>query len=102
MHVTVFRSDLSAGMAGRCVFVGADKEPCLLYEECQIPEISEGEVLARIRLATICGSDLHTVDGRRKEAVPRYTIMHATVYTLSLIDFKDCQHCSLPRQRSRI
>ncbi len=71
MHVTVFRSDLSAGMAGRCVFVGADKEPCLLYEECQIPEISEGEVLARIRLATICGSDLHTVDGRRKEAVPR-------------------------------
>lgn len=32
--------------------------------------LKPGEVLVRISLATICGSDLHTVDGRRDAPVP--------------------------------
>lgn len=35
-----------------------------------IPELAAGEVLVRIRLATVCGSDLHTVSGRRPAACP--------------------------------
>lgn len=33
-------------------------------------ELGDGEVLVRISLATICGSDLHTIDGKRTEATP--------------------------------
>jgi putative phosphonate catabolism associated alcohol dehydrogenase len=33
-------------------------------------ELRPGEVLVQISLATICGSDLHTVDGRRSAPVP--------------------------------
>ena len=33
-------------------------------------ELSPGEVLVEISLATICGSDLHTVDGRRSAPTP--------------------------------
>lgn len=35
-----------------------------------IPELDAGEVLVRVRLATVCGSDLHTVMGRRSAACP--------------------------------
>ncbi|MED5811168.1 zinc-binding dehydrogenase [Mycolicibacterium sp. 050232] len=35
-----------------------------------IPELCAGEVLVRVRLATVCGSDLHTVMGRRPAACP--------------------------------
>jgi len=33
-------------------------------------ELNPGEVLVQITLATICGSDLHTVDGRRSAPTP--------------------------------
>lgn len=32
--------------------------------------LQPGEVLVGMRMATICGSDLHTVDGRRREPMP--------------------------------
>ncbi|WP_166908410.1 zinc-binding dehydrogenase [Mycobacterium sp. DL440] len=35
-----------------------------------VPELGTGEVLVRVRLATVCGSDLHTVMGRRSAACP--------------------------------
>lgn len=35
-----------------------------------IPELREGETLVRVRLATVCGSDLHTVRGRRTAPCP--------------------------------
>lgn len=35
-----------------------------------IPELRAGEALVRVRLATVCGSDLHTVSGRRPAACP--------------------------------
>lgn len=35
-----------------------------------VPALGAGELLVRVRLATICGSDLHTVTGRRTAACP--------------------------------
>jgi D-arabinose 1-dehydrogenase-like Zn-dependent alcohol dehydrogenase len=42
-----------------------------VLEKAPIPEITEGEVLGKILVATICGSDIHTIQGRRKEPIPR-------------------------------
>ena len=63
---------------GRCmVFYGFDKlinTPKLSLEEFVLPnkssELSKNQVLLKIALATVCGSDLHTLRGRRKEPVP--------------------------------
>ena len=68
---------------GKCmVFRGYDassKLPKLSIEEFQVPdnanELSEGQVLLKILLATVCGSDLHTLSGRRKEPVPWYDMI---------------------------
>mmetsp|Transcript_354 Transcript_354/g.782 ORF Transcript_354/g.782 Transcript_354/m.782 type:complete len:419 (-) Transcript_354:151-1407(-) len=39
--------------------------------EMKLPDkLSEGELLVRLECATICGSDLHTVDGKRTEPTP--------------------------------
>lgn len=35
-----------------------------------IPDLAPGELLVRISLATVCGSDLHTVSGRRPGPAP--------------------------------
>ncbi|XP_068693635.1 L-threonine 3-dehydrogenase-like isoform X1 [Montipora foliosa] len=56
--------------ARRVVFLGSHVDPFLIQEEVPIPELKSGEILGKIRMATICGSDLHTISGRRKEAVP--------------------------------
>jgi putative phosphonate catabolism associated alcohol dehydrogenase len=41
------------------------------FEEIPLPDrLAAGEVLVRLSMATICGSDLHTVAGRRQEPVP--------------------------------
>ena len=63
---------------GRCmIFHGFDEvtnKPKLSIEEFLLPEraseLSNGQVLLKISLATVCGSDLHTLRGRRKEPVP--------------------------------
>lgn len=34
------------------------------------PRLAEGELLVEISLATVCGSDLHTLDGRRSAPAP--------------------------------
>ena len=54
--------------AQRVIFHGPKKR--LESEFAEIPEIEEGEILGRITAATICGSDLHTIIGRRQEPVP--------------------------------
>ncbi|XP_071489575.1 L-threonine 3-dehydrogenase-like [Diadema antillarum] len=54
----------------RLVFVGADRSPSLLAETIHIPELKDGEILAKVRLATICSSDLHTILGRRCSLIP--------------------------------
>lgn len=35
-----------------------------------VPALQHGQVLVRIRLCAVCGSDLHTFTGRRREALP--------------------------------
>jgi len=48
------------------------KEPNRPFQiaELPLPKCGPGEVLVEISLATICASDLHTVDGRRVEPSP--------------------------------
>ncbi|MFJ3404708.1 zinc-binding dehydrogenase [Promicromonospora sp. NPDC090134] len=38
--------------------------------EVPLPDLGPGEVLVRVRLTTVCGSDRHTVSGRRPAPVP--------------------------------
>jgi alcohol dehydrogenase len=42
----------------------------LSIESFPLPELKQGEALARIRCATICGSDLHSFTGRRHAPAP--------------------------------
>ena len=51
------------------VFEGPNRP--LALREVDVPtELGPGEILCRVRMSTICGSDLHTVFGRRPEPVP--------------------------------
>ena len=51
------------------VFDGPGK--ALRLCEAKMPSLlQDGEVVVRVLLATICGSDLHTIDGTRREDVP--------------------------------
>ena len=41
------------------------------FAELPLPDrLNDGELLVQIAMATICGSDLHTHDGRRQEPTP--------------------------------
>lgn len=77
-----------------------------LHEQALPKHLGEGEVLVEISLATICGSDLHTIDGRRSAPVPcvlgheavgvvvessRQGIVPGARVTWSLAD--SCGHC---------
>ncbi len=50
------------------VFVGPGRS--FEYPVLPLPVPAAGEVLVAVSLATICGSDLHTFEGRRKEPTP--------------------------------
>ncbi len=39
-------------------------------EEVALPDPGENEVLVRVRMATVCGSDLHTLRGERQTPLP--------------------------------
>lgn len=47
-------------------------------ESIPIPRLGPGDVLVRVRLATVCGSDRHTVSGRRSQPCPSI-LGHETV-----------------------
>ena len=51
------------------VFHGTGKPFDLERKELAI-KLNAGEALVKIVMATICGSDLHTIEGKRKEDVP--------------------------------
>ncbi|WP_192877675.1 MULTISPECIES: zinc-binding dehydrogenase [Arenibacter] len=51
------------------VFHGVGK-PFSFEGKAQEIKLNTGEALVKIVLATICGSDLHTIEGKRKEDVP--------------------------------
>lgn len=40
------------------------------FRDVDIPPLGDGDLLVRVRLATVCGSDLHTITGRRPGACP--------------------------------
>lgn len=51
------------------IFDGPDRP--MRYESRKLPrEMGDGDVLAENSLATICGSDLPTLSGRREEQAP--------------------------------
>jgi len=51
------------------VFEGSGK-PMVLKKIILPPSIGDEEVLVELEIATICGSDLHTIQGKRKAATP--------------------------------
>ena len=59
MTVPTSRALLFDGSAGKLTLVHRNK-----------PAPGPGEVLVRVTASTMCGSDLHTIHGRRKVAVP--------------------------------
>lgn len=60
-----------------------------LHFECfSLPELGVGEALVRIRCATICGSDLHTLFGRRESPAPSI-LGHEMVGELYAGDVRD-------------
>jgi threonine 3-dehydrogenase len=50
----------------------------IALESIPVPPLEPGEVLVRVRLATVCGSDRHTVSGRRSQPCPSI-LGHETV-----------------------
>lgn len=67
-HLKRFKSSMNAD---RYVFNGVDAKPMFNIEsDVNLPKLNEGEVLVRVRAATICLSDIHTVCGMRKEPTP--------------------------------
>ncbi|BBZ44749.1 zinc-binding dehydrogenase [Mycobacterium parmense] len=50
----------------------------ITVEPVRVPPLCPGEVLVRVRLATVCGSDRHTVSGRRTQPCPSI-LGHETV-----------------------
>jgi threonine 3-dehydrogenase len=48
------------------VWVGTGFE----LQKVDVPGLGDGETLVRVQLATVCGSDLHTVSGRRRAPCP--------------------------------
>jgi putative phosphonate catabolism associated alcohol dehydrogenase len=70
------------GKVRAAVFRGAGKTIAL--EEIPIPALGAGDVLARIRCATICGSDVHSFLGRRQVPIPT-VLGHETVAEIAAI-----------------
>lgn len=58
---------LAPGVTTAAVWTGGSG---ISLEQVAVPPLAEGEALVRVRLATICGSDLHTVTGRRSAPCP--------------------------------
>ncbi|XP_065056164.1 L-threonine 3-dehydrogenase-like [Rhopilema esculentum] len=57
--------------ATRIVYrIFAGSKPKTVVEKIKIPELKDGEILGKMLAATICGSDLHTLTGKRIEANP--------------------------------
>jgi len=72
----------------RHVFNGHTNEPMFEMEnKVKLPALSDGEVLVKVRAATICISDIHTVTGARIEPTPSVLGHEACV---EIIDHKRC------------
>jgi putative phosphonate catabolism associated alcohol dehydrogenase len=58
---------LTPGVTRAAVWTGGSG---IEVQELTIPDLGDGDMLVRVALATVCGSDLHTVTGRRPGACP--------------------------------
>ncbi len=58
----------SAAQGVAAVFHGPERP--LTIERFSLPELGSGEILVRVICTTICGSDLHTIHGRRSAPTP--------------------------------
>jgi putative phosphonate catabolism associated alcohol dehydrogenase len=56
----------------------------IALESVPLPVLGAGDVLVRVRLATVCGSDRHTVTGRRVQPCPS-VLGHETVGEIAAI-----------------
>ena len=65
------RGKVSLSYGRRVIFQGPLTKPLLATDRAELPTIGEGEILGRVKAATICGSDLHTFLGKRNELYPR-------------------------------
>ena len=45
----------------------------LELQEFEVPDLKSNEALVRVDLCTLCGSDLHTISGARRERIPDLT-----------------------------
>ena len=62
----------SKPLGNRYVFNGTTSDPMFdMQNNLNLPKIEDGEVLVKVRAATICLSDIHTVCGARIEPTPR-------------------------------
>lgn len=58
---------IAPGVTRAAVWTGG---PALELRDVTVPDLGDGDILVQIALATVCGSDLHTVTGRRRAACP--------------------------------
>ncbi len=58
--------------AQRYIFNGVGSTPMFYKESLCLPNLNVDEVLVRVRMATICLSDIHTICGTRVEPTPRW------------------------------
>ncbi len=59
---------MTSKTARAMIFVGP-RQP-LVSRSFSLPELAAGEVLVEVTFATLCGSDLHTYQGRRQTPCP--------------------------------
>lgn len=53
------------GVITRVIFTGLDHNPTWVFDKVSdSPKVRDNQVLLRVRLATICGSDMHTILGK--------------------------------------
>lgn len=58
-------------MITRVIFTGIDHDPTWVFDKIsEEPELHDDHMFLRIRLATICGSDMHTILGKRPASTP--------------------------------
>ena len=48
----------------------------LVFKEVAVPELTENEVLVRIKAVGICGSDVHGMDGSTGRRIPPIIMGH--------------------------
>ena len=66
-----YDEESSASVGARTVFNGTEAEPMFHAETVPLPVLGPGEILVKVRLASICMSDVHTITGQRTEPTPR-------------------------------